>query len=232
MIGLAAARNWRRRVLGQIDRRQQADRPRDRHRDHGDQQRAGEQRHRAEAARRADLVGADRGLRAPLQAEQEVRDRHALEEPDRFEQHREHDPGGDHDRDRRGQQQRRSRPSCSTRLRARKLRSMRPSPIAMPAPASASAADHERDRRDALELAPQIGRRAHRVVRLHVRRQTGRHPADVVEEEVQHRRRLLGDTCRQPAGDDPAQHQIAEQQPRPSQTASAGPAHSSATYQA
>ena len=60
---------------------------------------------------RADLIGADRGLRAPLEAEQEVGDRHALEEPDRFEQHREDDPGRGQDRDRGGEQQRRRDPA-------------------------------------------------------------------------------------------------------------------------
>ena len=57
----------------------------------GDQQRAGDERHDAEGAGRADLIGADRGLRAPLQAEQEVDRRDLLEEAHGLEQHREHD---------------------------------------------------------------------------------------------------------------------------------------------
>jgi len=53
-------------VLGQEQRRHQADGHGDQHGDAGDQQGAGEQGHRTECARRADLIGAQRGLRAPL----------------------------------------------------------------------------------------------------------------------------------------------------------------------
>ena len=55
------------RVLGKVDCRHQTDRHGDEHRDTGDQQRAGKQRHRAEAARRTDLVGTNGRLRAPVQ---------------------------------------------------------------------------------------------------------------------------------------------------------------------
>ena len=68
---------WRQResavgILGKIDRRKQADRYGDQHRDRRDEQGAGEQRHRAECARGADLIGADRSLRTPLGPEDEI----------------------------------------------------------------------------------------------------------------------------------------------------------------
>ena len=96
---LGEAAEARRRVLRHVDGGEQADRPGDQHRDDRDQQRAGDQRHDAEGARRADLVGADRGLRAPLRAEQEVERRDLLEEPHGLEQHREHDADGGQHRD-------------------------------------------------------------------------------------------------------------------------------------
>ncbi len=199
------------RVLGEVDRGQQAERHRDRHRDHGDQQRAGEQRHRAEAAGRGDLIGADRGLRAPLEAEQELADRHLLEEADRFEQQREDDPGGGQDRDRSRQQQRRRDPALDP-VAGAKARLDPAEPDRHCRDGERQRADHEGDRADAVEPAPEVGRGPHRIVGLGIRRQSGRHPAHVVEEEVEHRRRCRV-VRRQPALDDPAQHEVAEQQP-------------------
>ncbi|MNS98937.1 hypothetical protein D3C72_1333200 [compost metagenome] len=88
-------------VFRQIDGREQADRSRHHHGDHHDQEGAGEQRHGPEGARRPDLVGADRHLRAPLGPEQELGDRHGGEETQGVPDQREDDAHGRQNRHRR-----------------------------------------------------------------------------------------------------------------------------------
>ena len=115
------ARNVGLRVLRQVDRGEHADRARHQHGDDGDQQRAGEQRDRAEGTRRADLVGAHRGLRAPLQPEQELGDRDLPKK--RIDSNRTEKmmPGGGRDRDA-GSEPQDTVTQRSTTLRARKSR--------------------------------------------------------------------------------------------------------------
>ena len=72
----------RRGVLRQVDGAQQPEGQGDRHRDHrADEERAPEERHRAEAGTRIARVD---HLRAPMRAEQEVGRGHAREEAARF----------------------------------------------------------------------------------------------------------------------------------------------------
>ena len=92
--------------MGEIDGRHQAQRDGHRHGDDGaDEDRAPEQRHRPERARGTNLIGADRCLRAPLQAGEEFHWRHQLEEADRFKDQRQHDAERGEDRHNRRHQQ-------------------------------------------------------------------------------------------------------------------------------
>ena len=89
--------SWR-GVLGHVDRREQPNRHCDQHGDDGDQEGARENRDRTEGAGRTDLIGTQCCLGAPVQAEQKLDRRHAIEEADGFEQQRQHDPDGCQDR--------------------------------------------------------------------------------------------------------------------------------------
>ena len=94
----------RRGVFGHVDRRHQADRHGDQHRDQRDVERAGKQRDQAELA----FGGAGAGggeARIPDGAEEEAGGRNAVEEVDRLEQHRQHDADGREDGDGRGAEQ-------------------------------------------------------------------------------------------------------------------------------
>ena len=93
------------RVFGKVDGRKQADRHGDRHRDERNQECPGKQRHRAEGTGRADLVGADRELRTPLRAEDELGQRDQPEELQRLIEHRQDDADGRQDRDQRAAEQ-------------------------------------------------------------------------------------------------------------------------------
>ena len=94
-----------RRIFGQVDGRHQPDRNGDEHGDQRDEQGAGEQRDRTEAAGRPDLVRADRRLRAPGQSEEKLGKRDLAEETNCFEQHRENDADRRQYRDARGRHQ-------------------------------------------------------------------------------------------------------------------------------
>ena len=99
-IGLHDGRTLGRRILRQIDRREQTHGTGDQNGDRRDQQRAGEQRNEAVGGRDLALVGAHRGLRVPFGAEQEVenarlaRDGRIEEEPVGLADDREHDADG------------------------------------------------------------------------------------------------------------------------------------------
>ena len=89
------------REFVQVDRRQQPDGRGDEHRDRRDDQRAEEHRQHAERALGRDLTLADRDLRLPRGAQQEIPERNFLEEPECLERQRGHDADGDEDRRRR-----------------------------------------------------------------------------------------------------------------------------------
>src|SRR3546814_7616250 len=61
------------------------------HGDKRDDQGAEEDRHGAEGALACHLVGADRDLRLPVEAEQELAQGYTVEEPERLEEQRNHD---------------------------------------------------------------------------------------------------------------------------------------------
>ncbi len=120
---------------------------------------------------------------------------------------------------------------CSTRLRARKSRSMRPSPIAMPAPASDSAAAMK-----ATVAMPSSWRHRSAAARIaSFGSMFGGRPAAMRRTSSKKKLSIAGDCSATPAGSRLATTQRSTRSPnraQVSQTASAGPAHSSATYQA
>jgi hypothetical protein len=119
----------------------------------------------------------------------------------------------------------------STRLRARKSGSMRPSPIATPATASASA-----PAMNATVVIPSSWRHSSAAARMASFGSmfVGR-PAAMRRTSSKKKLSMAGDCSAIPGGSRLATTQRSTRSPnsaQDSQTASAGPAHSSATYQA